>query len=195
MPHLFSGNSSTLAPDHQPPRSTSAPPHTRDVTMDDGASHRESTPENDHRALASLGIQCGLSLAEVAAELAPVPYIGPLVGCLTAVFQAVEKSRVNKEQWKLLQGRCVMVLRIAGVQVTNNGQHHYPRINESARMLEETMNKIQDRAHHYNQKSGFATVLLSKMISDEIEELFGELDTCLQMFSVSLTATAIATMD
>jgi hypothetical protein len=58
-----------------------------------------------------------------------------------------------------------------------------------------TMNKIQDRAHHYNQKSGFTTVLLSKMISDEIEELFGELDTCLQMFSVSLTATAIATMD
>jgi hypothetical protein len=43
----------------------------------------------------------------------------------------------DREQWKLLQGRCVMVLRIAGVQVTNNGQHHYPRINESAHMLEE----------------------------------------------------------
>ncbi|CCO31556.1 hypothetical protein BN14_05601 [Rhizoctonia solani AG-1 IB] len=183
MPHLFSGNSSTLAPDHQPPRLTLAPPHTQDVTMDNGTIHHESTPENNHRALASLGIQCGLSLAKVTAELAPVPYIGPLVGCLTAVFQAVEKSRVNKEQWKLLQGRCVMVLRIVGVQVTNNGQHHYPRINKSACMLEEMINKIQDRAHHYNQKSGFTTVLLSKMISDEIKELFGELDTCLQMFS------------
>lgn len=58
--------------------------------------HREQTPENETRALASLGIQCALSIAEVAAEVAPVPYIGPLVGCLTAVFQAVERSKVNK---------------------------------------------------------------------------------------------------
>ncbi|QRW20633.1 Serine/threonine-protein kinase [Rhizoctonia solani] len=149
----------------------------------DGSTHRETTPENEHRALASLGIQCALSLAEVTAELAPVPYIGPLVKCLTAVFQAVEKSRVNKEQWKLLQGRCVMVLRIAGAQVTNNGHQYYPRINEGAHMLEETLNKIQKRAQHYNEMNDFSTFLKSKLISDEIEELFSELDTCLQMFS------------
>ncbi|GAB1521094.1 hypothetical protein RhiTH_004185 [Rhizoctonia solani] len=149
----------------------------------DGSTHRETTPENEHRALASLGIQCALSLAEVTAELAPVPYIGPLVKCLTAVFQAVEKSRVNKEQWKLLQGRCVMVLRIAGAQVTNNGHQYYPRINEGAHMLEETLNKIQKRAQHYNEMNDFSTFLKSKLISDEIEGLFSELDTCLQMFS------------
>ncbi|CAE6341707.1 unnamed protein product [Rhizoctonia solani] len=191
MPHLFgSGRSLTPARGDRPVRPASAPPQSPDVTMNDdtdhaadGSTHRETTPENEHRALASLGIQCALSLAEVTAELAPVPYIGPLVKCLTAVFQAVEKSRVNKEQWKLLQGRCVMVLRIAGAQVTNNGHQYYPRINEGAHMLEETLNKIQKRAQHYNEMNDFSTFLKSKLISDEIEGLFSELDTCLQMFS------------
>ncbi|KAF8754493.1 kinase-like protein [Rhizoctonia solani] len=168
MPHLFgSGRSLTPARGDRPVRPASAPPQSPDVTMNDdtdhaadGSTHRETTPENEHRALASLGIQCALSLAEVTAELAPVPYIGPLVKCLTAVFQAVEKSRV-----------------------TNNGHQYYPRINEGAHMLEETLNKIQKRAQHYNEMNDFSTFLKSKLISDEIEGLFSELDTCLQMFS------------
>jgi hypothetical protein len=53
-------------------------------------------PDNESKALASLSTQCALSLATVVAELAPIPCIGILVGCLTVVFQAVEKSRVNK---------------------------------------------------------------------------------------------------
>lgn len=152
--------------------------HTIDVPT-----HRDPTPENEYRALASLAVQCTLSIAEVAAELAPVPYIGPLVKCLTAVFQAVEGSRANKEQWKLLQGRCVMVLRIAGAQVTNNGQQYYPRVSEGAQMLEETLNKIRDRVRHYNKMNEIMALLKYQIISDEIEGLFQDLDACLRIFS------------
>ncbi|ELU35928.1 hypothetical protein AG1IA_10042 [Rhizoctonia solani AG-1 IA] len=53
-------------------------------------------PQNELRALASLASQCALSLIDVADELKPVPYIGPLVECLTLVFRAVERTRVNK---------------------------------------------------------------------------------------------------
>ncbi|CAE6542277.1 unnamed protein product, partial [Rhizoctonia solani] len=141
------------------------------------------TPDNEANALAPLAIQCALSIAEVTAELAPVPYIGPLVKCLTAVFQAVERSKANKEQWKLLQGRCVMVLRIAGAQVTNHGQQHYPHINEASEMLENTLKKIQRQAQQYSEMNGVETFFKHQLISDEIEGLFGELDECLRMFS------------
>ncbi|CAE6385760.1 unnamed protein product [Rhizoctonia solani] len=141
------------------------------------------TPENETRALASLGVQCTLSLAQAVAEIAPVPCIGSLVGCLTAVFQAVERTRVNKDQWKLLQGRCVMVMRIAGAQVMNNGHHHYPGLEEAAKLLEETLNKIEERAQHYNQMNEVLNFLLYQDISDEIQSLFGDLDACLGMFS------------
>lgn len=53
-------------------------------------------PDNEVRAQASLSTQCAMSFAAVVQELAPIPCIGPLVGCLTLVFQAVEKTRVNK---------------------------------------------------------------------------------------------------
>ncbi|KAF8756376.1 kinase-like protein [Rhizoctonia solani] len=100
------------------------------------------TPENETRALASLGVQCTLSLAQAVAEIAPVPCIGSLVGCLTAVFQAVERTRVNK-----------------------------------------TLNKIEERAQHYNQMNEVLNFLLYQDISDEIQSLFGDLDACLGMFS------------
>ncbi|CAE6477552.1 unnamed protein product [Rhizoctonia solani] len=170
-------------------RSPSPSAHGGDVAMDgtdhtiEIPTHRDVTPENEHRALASLAIQCTLSIAEIAAELAPVPYIGPLVKGLTAVFQAVERTRANKEQWKLLQGRCVMVLRIAGAQVTNNGHSHYPRLNEGAQLLEKTLNKIWGRAQYYNEMNEFVAFLKHQIISEEIQGLFGELDSCLQMFS------------
>ncbi|CAE6432436.1 unnamed protein product [Rhizoctonia solani] len=185
------GSTSSLPQRDKPSRPASvAPSQSEDAAMEDATdhtievhTHRDATPENEHRALASLGIQCALSIAEVAAELAPVPYIGPLVKCLTAVFQAVERSKANKEQWKLLQGRCVMVLRIAGAQVTNNGQQHYPRLNEGAQMLEETLTKIQKRVYYYSQMNEVKAFFIHQAISDEIEGLFGELDTCLRMFS------------
>ncbi|CAE6490368.1 unnamed protein product [Rhizoctonia solani] len=141
------------------------------------------TPENELRALASLGTHCALSLAEVAAEIAPIPCIGPLVRCLTLVFQAVERSRVNKDQWKLLQGRCVMVMRIAGAQVVNHGHQHYPGLREAAHILEQTLNKIQERAQHYNQMNEVVSFLLYQTISDEIQSLFSDLDSCLGLFS------------
>ncbi|CAE6454969.1 unnamed protein product [Rhizoctonia solani] len=141
------------------------------------------TPDNEVQALASLGTQCALSLAQVVAEIAPVPCIGPLVGCLTLVFQGVERSRVNKDQWKLLRGRCVMVMRIAGAQVTNHGHQHYPGLKEAARLLEETLNKIQERAQYYNQMNELVAFLMHQTISDEIQSLFGDLDSCLGLFS------------
>ncbi|KAH7329819.1 kinase-like domain-containing protein [Rhizoctonia solani] len=141
------------------------------------------TPENEIRALALLSTQCALSLAQVVAEIAPIPCIGPLVGCLTLVFQAVERSRVNKDQWKLLQGRCVMVMRIAGAQVANHGHQHYPGLKEAAGLLEETLNTIRERAQYYNQMNEVVAFLLHQTISEEIESLFGDLDSCLSLFS------------
>ncbi|CAE7218919.1 unnamed protein product [Rhizoctonia solani] len=141
------------------------------------------TPENEIRARASLGTQCALSLAQVVAEIAPVPCIGPLVEHLTLVFQAVERSRVNKDQWKLLRGRCVMVIRIAGAQVTNHGYQHYPGLKEAAHLLEETLNKIQERAQYYNKMNEIVAFLLHQTISDEIQSLFSDLDSCLGLFS------------
>lgn len=48
-----------------------------------------------------------------------------------------------------------------------------------------TMNKIQERVRHYNDMNEVKAFFKYQIISDEIEELFGELDNCLRMFSVS----------
>ncbi|KAG9121891.1 hypothetical protein FRC07_001960 [Ceratobasidium sp. 392] len=98
-------------------------------------SNDDYLPEVDFGRLWSLSSQNALSLATVVAELAPIPSIGTLVDSLTFVFRAVEKSCVNKEQWKLLQGRCVMVTRIAGAQVTNYGKESYPDLQDATELL------------------------------------------------------------
>ncbi|KAG9084662.1 hypothetical protein FRC07_013580, partial [Ceratobasidium sp. 392] len=148
-------------------------------------------PDNESRALMALSTQCGLSLAVVAAELAPIPCIGILVGCLTVVFQAVEKSRVNKEQWKLLQGRCVMVTRIAGAQVSNYGGEHYPGLQHASELLRDTINNIGERAYYWNQMHELLAFVQFQGISEEIRNHFSALDSCLNLFSY---ATDVAQM-
>ncbi|QRV97877.1 Serine/threonine-protein kinase [Ceratobasidium sp. AG-Ba] len=134
-------------------------------------------------ALLSLSANCALSLASVAAELAPVPYIGPVVNCLTFVFQAIEKSKVNKEQWLLLQGRCVMVMRIAGSQVSTGGGEHYPGVTEATQHLKDTILKIATSAHEWNEANVFVAFVQFNEISELIKHHFSELDSCLRMFS------------
>jgi len=122
-------------------------------------------------------------LATVAAELAPIPYIGTLVGCLTIVFQAVEKTRVNREQWKLLQGRCVMVTRIAGAQVTNYGSEHYAGVQGASELLHNTIMDIGKRADYWNQMHELLAFVRFQEISEEIRSHFSALDSCLNLFS------------
>ncbi|KAG9078110.1 hypothetical protein FS749_009934 [Ceratobasidium sp. UAMH 11750] len=148
-------------------------------------------PENESKALMALSTQCALSLATVAAELAPIPCIGALVGCLTIVFQAVERSRVNREQWKLLQGRCVMVTRIAGAQVTNYGREHYPGLQHASELLQNTIVDIGRRANYWNQMHELLAFVQFQGISEEIRSHFSALDSCLNLFSY---ATDVAQM-
>ncbi|KAG9122970.1 hypothetical protein FRC07_000412, partial [Ceratobasidium sp. 392] len=148
-------------------------------------------PDNEFQALIPLSAQCALSLAVVAAELAPIPFIGVLVGCLTLVFQVIGKSRVNKEQWKLLQGRCVMVTRIAGAQVTKNGGEHYPGLQRASELLRDTITQIGERAHYWNQMHELLAFVQFPEISKEIGRLFSALDSCLSLFSY---ATDVAQM-
>ncbi|CAE6337370.1 unnamed protein product [Rhizoctonia solani] len=138
--------------------------------------------ENEIRALSSLATQCALTLSEVTKEIAPVPAIGSLCGCLKEVFQAVERSKVNKDQWKLLRGRCVMVMRIAGARVENYGKEHYPNLDEAAAILQHTLSRIEERARHYNEMNELITLVLYQSISEEIRILFADLDSCLKLF-------------
>ncbi|KAG8721190.1 hypothetical protein FRC09_008285 [Ceratobasidium sp. 395] len=148
-------------------------------------------PENELNAAMALSTQCTLLLATVAAELAPIPCIGVLVGPLTSVFRAVEKSRVNKEQWKLLQGRCVMVSRIAGAQVTNYGGEHYSGLQHASEVLHDTITQIGERAHYWNQMDELVAFVQFQGISEEIRGHFSSLDSCLNLFSF---ATDVAQM-
>ncbi|CAE6489518.1 unnamed protein product [Rhizoctonia solani] len=201
-----------LSPDHpsRPGSVASVRSDHGDITMEDGTSSTNKTnaltinpyskklshsrassvvddqkPQNELRALASLSKQCALSLIDVADELKPVPFIGPLMDNLTFVFRAVERTRVNKEQWKLLQGRCVMVLRIGGAQVMNNGQQHYPGLAEATQLLEKTLDTIIQRVEYYNKMNDTFALLKHQAISEEIEGFFGQLDYCLRLFSYS----------
>ncbi|KAG9123001.1 hypothetical protein FRC07_000366 [Ceratobasidium sp. 392] len=148
-------------------------------------------PENESKALMALSTQCALSLAAVVAELAPIPCIGVLVGCLTVVFQAVEKSRVNREQWKLLQGRCVMVSRIAGAQVTNYGGNHYPSLQQASELLHKTISDIGERANYWNQMHELLAFVQFTSISEEIRSHFSDLDSCLNLFSYATDVAQI----
>ncbi|CAE6364247.1 unnamed protein product [Rhizoctonia solani] len=140
-------------------------------------------PENETYALSSLSTQCALTLSEVTKEIAPIPAIGQLVGCLKHVFQAIERSKVNKDQWKLLRGRCVMVLRIAGAHVENYGKEDYPSLDDAAALLQDTLNRVEERARHYTEMNEFLALVLFQSISDEIRTLFADLDACLRLFN------------
>ncbi|KAG8687025.1 hypothetical protein FRC09_013739 [Ceratobasidium sp. 395] len=154
-----------------------------------------SNPQSGYSEVAitalNLSASCALSLASVVAELAPVPYIGAVAQCLTFIFQAVEKSKVNKEQMKLLQGRCVMVLRIAGQQIMSGGGKHYPGIEQAASNLDSTLQHIIQRANEWNKTNVFKALFQYNKISDEIKDLFVELDACLRLFSFAADTTQI----
>ncbi|KAF8678650.1 kinase-like protein [Rhizoctonia solani] len=168
--------SSRLTPEPSHARRNS---HSRTRT----SSYVPPVPENENRALSSLATQCALTLSEVTKEIAPIPAIGPLCGCLKQVFQAVERSKVNKDQWKLLRGRCVMVMRIAGAHVDNYGKEQYPNLDEAAAVLQETLNRIEERARYYNEMNELIALVLYQSISDEIRMLFADLDACLSLFN------------
>ncbi|KAF8601646.1 kinase-like protein [Ceratobasidium sp. AG-I] len=140
-------------------------------------------PENEARAQASLDTQCAMSLADVVLELAPTPIISSMMGCLTIVFQAVEKTKVNRMQWELLRGRCVMVTRLAGAQVTNHGGAAYPGLQNSAKILRETITNIGHRAAYYNNMHEIFALFQYQSISEEIRSHFAQLDVCLRLFS------------
>ncbi|KAJ1305877.1 hypothetical protein OPQ81_010599 [Rhizoctonia solani] len=163
---------------------TRRPSHSRSRTP----SIAPPLPENETSALSSLATQCALTLSEVTQEIAPIPSIGALVGCLKGVFQAVERSKVNKDQWKLLQGRCVMVLRIAGAHVENYGREHFNGLNDAVAALQETLDRIEKRARHYNEMNELVALVLYQSISDEIQVLFTDLDLCLKFFNFTTEA-------
>ncbi|CAE6517559.1 unnamed protein product [Rhizoctonia solani] len=96
-----------------------------------------SIPENETYALPSLAAQCALNLSDLAEEPVPVPVIDQLVGSLKGVFQAAERSRVNRDQWKLLRARCMMIVRIAGAHVDNYRKNQYPKLDEASALLQE----------------------------------------------------------
>ncbi|CUA75308.1 Macrophage colony-stimulating factor 1 receptor 2 [Rhizoctonia solani] len=169
---------------------SSAKSSRKDLDTTDGARSppRSSVPipENETYALSSLDTHCALALSELTKEIAPIPTIGSLVGCLKHMFQAIERSKVNKGQWKLLRGRCVMVLRIAGAHVENYGQECYPNLEEAAALLQNALNRVEERAQHYNEMNGLLALALSQSISDDIRILFAYLDDCLRLFNFTV---------
>ncbi|KAG9120201.1 hypothetical protein FRC07_004391 [Ceratobasidium sp. 392] len=144
------------------------------------------TPENELKALAPLRTQCELPLTTIIAELAPVPCIGTLVDCLNSLYRAVEKSKVNRDQWKLLQGRCVMVARIAGAQVTNYGGQHYHGVQGASKLLHDTITSITQRIEYWNQMDRVLAFVQCEKISGEIASYFYDLDKCLTHFSYAV---------
>ncbi|KAF8756377.1 kinase-like protein [Rhizoctonia solani] len=89
----------------------------------------------------------------------------------------------DRDQWKLLRGRCVMVMRIAGAHVDNYGKEQYPNLDEAAAVLQETLNRIEERARYYNEMNELIALVLYQSISDEIRMLFADLDACLSLFN------------
>ncbi|KAG9094756.1 hypothetical protein FRC07_011259 [Ceratobasidium sp. 392] len=139
-------------------------------------------PEVDFGELWRLSSQNDWPLGMIVAQLAPIPSIETLVGCLTSVFRVVQKSRVNKEQWKLLQ-RCVTATRIAGAEVTRYGGEYYPDLQEATNLLRNTLDRIGERANHWNQMHELVTFVQFPEISEEIRPHFVTLDSCLSQFT------------
>ncbi|KAG8722541.1 hypothetical protein FRC09_006117 [Ceratobasidium sp. 395] len=181
QPQTSPGEASTLSVTPQPASSSSSihPTRSRSPSV-------LPTPENELRALAPLRDQCELPLTTIVAELAPIPCIGTLVDGINALFRAVERTKVNTEQWKLLQGRCVMVARIAGAQVTNYGGQHYHGVQDASRLLHDTIVSITQRIEHWNQVDRILAFIQCENISREIASYFCDLDKCLAHFSYAV---------
>ncbi|KAF8606455.1 kinase-like protein [Ceratobasidium sp. AG-I] len=171
-----------------PPTHSRTPSREEYVVVQDTilTSHSRSVtpmPDNEVPAQAPLSVQCTVSLATVLRELAPIPYMQPVADCLEPVFQAIENMRVNKRQWTLLKGRCVMVMRIAGAQVAKYGGANYPGIHDSAMLLQNTITNIGQRATYYSEMQGFLALTQFQSMSEEIRGYFAHLDVCLLRFS------------
>ncbi|CUA74886.1 Putative serine/threonine-protein kinase/receptor R818 [Rhizoctonia solani] len=129
-------------------------------------------------------IQSSLTLADVVADFAPVPCLKPLVGCLKAVFQAVDQSAVNRKQWKLLRDQCLIILNVIGRRMLDQETPNLPDLKEPIELFKSTLRVIAERVEQYNKMNGLLSFLKYQAISGEIQGFFAQLDYCLKMFSL-----------
>ncbi|KAG8794893.1 hypothetical protein FRC12_020530 [Ceratobasidium sp. 428] len=139
-------------------------------------------PENkvdsgNERPLAS---QSQLSLATVVAQM---DLVQPVANILTNTLHLVRQSRVGRERWELLLGRCVMVARIAGARVVHGEGEKYPGLQHVSRILYETIVDIGQCVYYWNQMHELLALVQIQGIDKEIRGHFSSLDWCLSLFS------------
>ncbi|KAH7329831.1 kinase-like domain-containing protein [Rhizoctonia solani] len=79
-----------------------------------------------------------------------------------------------------------MISRVAGAHVENYGKEHFNGLQEATAMLHGTFNRVEERARHYNQMNELVALVSYQTMSDEIQVLFADLDTCLRWFNFSM---------
>ncbi|CAE6443880.1 unnamed protein product, partial [Rhizoctonia solani] len=145
----------------------------------------DSKPQSDLGKLASMALDGAISVAQITAELGNIPYLGQAVKCLNGILNAIQQSKVNRQQWEMLRNRCVMVLYVGGEQVRINGKQEGDKLQLAAQMIEATFTDIATRVGYYNEMNWVLAIFLQETISEEIDEFSTRLESCLSFFSFS----------
>ncbi|EUC59427.1 tyrosine kinase catalytic domain protein [Rhizoctonia solani AG-3 Rhs1AP] len=129
----------------------------------------------------SLSDASDMTLAQVAAGLASVPDVNSLLEVLKDLFVAVEKVAVNRDQWKILRGRCVMVAYISISYVMSNQKAGYPTLPNATEHLQWTIKGIIRTVDHWqrNYHAQFFDTTDCVLVGHAIVEQFSVLDTYL----------------
>ncbi|CAE6361388.1 unnamed protein product [Rhizoctonia solani] len=129
----------------------------------------------------SLSDASNMTLAQVAAGLASVPDVNSLLEVLKDLFVAVEKVAVNRDQWKILRGRCVMVAYISISYVMSNQKAGYPTLPNATEHLQWTIKGIIRTVDHWqrNYHAQFFDTTDCVLVGHAIVEQFSVLDTYL----------------
>ncbi|QRV95293.1 Tyrosine kinase family catalytic domain protein [Ceratobasidium sp. AG-Ba] len=123
-----------------------------------------------------------LTLAALLGEFASLPHISGALDALRDLSSELERTRVNKEQWKLLQGRCMMVVRVVGSYAKSNEVVRGSRPEAANDYLQLTIGKITQSAKGWHQMGMFLEFFHFREISDSIEHHFLDLDHCLTRY-------------
>ncbi|KIJ70260.1 hypothetical protein HYDPIDRAFT_23387 [Hydnomerulius pinastri MD-312] len=133
--------------------------------------------------------QLVLGGAQVAAQLAPVPWLAPAIGLATSLVAMINQAHSNKNALKQLQDRCLSFLVVIQQQGDNASAQEQKRMAAGA---ESTLQSIIARMDKWCSKKTFELFIKQNELATAIQDCHLEINDCLAKLQLTAILDTVA---
>ncbi|KAG8693058.1 hypothetical protein FRC09_010768 [Ceratobasidium sp. 395] len=130
-----------------------------------------------------------ITLAEITAEIAPLPFVNELLEALKIVANGIDGVRTNRYQWNNLWHHCTIAILICTRQMrlAEHDEEQHAILTECFDKVQKVVKRVELAVIKWNNMHKVTAFLLHRSMSDEIENLFQDIHRVLKTFSLGAT--------